>query len=123
MDELEANIAAFSRSVDDIEAHVRRLQRANLAELCKGLGPLEAARIHLMVAYTINTLFYMYLRTQGVSPADHPIQEELERVKAYIRKLKQAAAEESQQSEELTRNAAAAQQFLTRALAPPPRCA
>ena len=119
MDDLEANIAAFARSVDDIEAHVRRLQRANLAELTKGLGPLEAARIHLMVAYTINTLFYMYLRTQGVSPADHPIQEELERVKAYIRKLKQAAAEESQQSEELTRNAAAAQQFLTRALAPP----
>ena len=119
MDDHDASIAAFSRSVDDIEAHVRRLQRANLAELCKGLGPLEAARIHLMVAYTINTLFYMYLRTQGVSPADHPIQEELERVKAYIRKLKQAAAEESQQSEELTRNAAAAQQFLTRALAPP----
>ena len=119
MDDHDASIAAFSRSVDDIEAHVRRLQRANLAELTKGLGPLEAARIHLMVAYTINTLFYMYLRTQGVSPADHPIQEELERVKAYIRKLKQAAAEESQQSEELTRNAAAAQQFLTRALAPP----
>ena len=54
MDDTEANasIAAFSRSVDDIEAHVRRLQRANLAELTKGLGPLEAARIHLMVPYT-----------------------------------------------------------------------
>ena len=47
MDDHDASIAAFSRSVDDIEAHVRRLQRANLAELTKGLSPLEAARIHI----------------------------------------------------------------------------
>ena len=54
-------VTNFSASVTDIEGQVRRLQRAPWAELCKGLSPLESARLHLMVAYTVNTLFYSAL--------------------------------------------------------------
>ena len=77
----------FEASLATIEAQVRRLQAAPWAELCKGLPPLEVARVHLMVAYAVSTLFYMYLKTQGLSPASHPVREELERVKARLHRL------------------------------------
>lgn len=81
----------FEASLATIEAQVRRLQAAPWAELCKGLPPLEVARVHLMVAYAVSTLFYMYLKTQGLSPASHPVREELERVKVRRRQLPTAS--------------------------------
>ena len=34
--------------------------------------------MHLMVSYTINSLFYVYLKTQGLPTSNHPVLEELE---------------------------------------------
>jgi exosome complex protein LRP1 len=95
MDDLPPDLAQpvtdLASAISTIEAQVQRLQSAPWAELCKGLTPLEVARMHLMVAYTINTLFYIYLKTQGLPTANHPVREELERVKAYIRKVKEVS--------------------------------
>ena len=114
-------VSKFEAAVADIEVHVRRLRAAPWAEMVNSLGPLESARMHLMVAYTVNTLFYMYLKTQGHPTANHPVREELERVKEYIRKVKQVTqtAEKRTQEEQrqITLNAAAASRFITAALA------
>ena len=56
--EIANAVSSFAASVTDIEAQVKRLQKAPWAELCRGLSHLESARLHLMVAYTVNTLFY-----------------------------------------------------------------
>ena len=43
-----------------------------------------------MIAYTVNALYWMYLRTQGIDTHSHPVRSELERVKECLRKVKQA---------------------------------
>ena len=120
-DEFVSALSGFATAVGTIEQLVQRLQQAPWHKLCSGLSPLESARLHLMVAYAVNTLFYMYLRTQGISPANHPVLEELARVKQYVRKVKQAsAAEEHKEGQRQSSiNVEAAQRFITHALADP----
>lgn len=118
-------VANFADGVNDIEERVRRLQRTPWADLCRGLSPLESARLHLMVAYTINTIFYMYLKTQGIPANNHPVMEELERVKAYIRKVRNVSKEAEEKADtskrQISLNATAAQRFIAHALAAPER--
>ncbi|KAK2824563.1 hypothetical protein Q5P01_021738 [Channa striata] len=42
-----------------------------------------------MSAYTLNSLFWMYLVTQGVNPREHGIKQELERIRTYMNKVKE----------------------------------
>ena len=56
--ELAEAVTKFARQVNGIEELVNKLRSAPWSEICRGLSPLESARLHLMVAYTINTLFY-----------------------------------------------------------------
>jgi exosome complex protein LRP1 len=122
-EDMATAVANFAAGVNDIEERVRRLQRTPWAELCRGLSPLESARLHLMVAYTINTLFYMYLKTQGITATNHPVMEELERVKTYIRKVKEVTKETEMDADaskrQLSLNASAAQRFIAHALGGP----
>lgn len=39
----------------------------------KSTDPLEAAKLDLSLAYAINTMFWTYLRVQGIAPEDHPV--------------------------------------------------
>jgi hypothetical protein len=72
-----------------------------LQDQVSNLPPLEAAKLYVVGAYAINTLFYsaphpcaaarcvlgdpdtlvvtVYLKTQGINPAEHPIKEEMVR--------------------------------------------
>ncbi len=88
--EIGEAILGLEKGVDKVELLVRRLQGAPWAEILQGCSSLESARLHLMIAYTVNTLYYILLKTHGVSAAQHPVKGELERVKNYIRKLKWA---------------------------------
>ena len=42
------------------------------------------------LAYTVNSLFFMYLKTRGVETKDHAIKSEIDRVKKYFGKIKAA---------------------------------
>ena len=123
-EDIATAVGNFETAVSGIEVLVGRLLAAPWKELCANLPPLEVARVHLMVAYTVNTLFYMYLKTQGVAAASHPVRDELERVKAYIRKVKEVSQANDQRTEDeqrqVTLNAAAAQRFITHALSDRP---
>ena len=123
-EDIATAVGNFETAVTGIEVLVGRLLAAPWKELCANLPPLEVARVHLMVAYTVNTLFYMYLKTQGVAAASHPVRDELERVKAYIRKVKEVSQANDQRTEDeqrqVTLNAAAAQRFITHSLSDRP---
>lgn len=119
-EELARSMETFAKAVDKIDGLLQQLNGAPWQDLCRGLSPLESARMHLMAAYTVNTLFYMYLKTQGISASEHPVRNELERVKGYIRKVKEAsqAAEKAsvEEKRQLTLNSSAAHRFITHAL-------
>eukprot|EP01047_Picozoa_sp_COSAG01_P036384 COSAG01_NODE_2841_length_6991_cov_4.702554_8_plen_195_part_00 len=79
-------------------------------------GPKEAADVQLALAYTVNALFFVYLKTQGVDPQTHPVMEELGRVREYMRKLKTAVADRSKKDGAMRLNKEAASRFISAAL-------
>lgn len=54
------------------------------------LTPTENAKLNMAYSYTLNALYYMLLKTQGVSPEGHPVKKDLERVKRYMVKTQEA---------------------------------
>lgn len=42
----------------------------------------------MMSAYTLNSLFWMYLITRGINPREHAVKQELERIRAYMTRVK-----------------------------------
>jgi exosome complex protein LRP1 len=50
------------------------------------LTDFENALMTLTLLYTINSMFWVYLTTQGVNPKDHSIKHELDRIQKYMHK-------------------------------------
>ena len=89
--EIVEAVSRFGESLQSIEELVGHLQAQPWSQICgPNLAPLDSARLHLMIAYTVNALFWMYLRTQGCDAHSHPVRAELERVKKALRKVKEA---------------------------------
>ncbi|ORX89180.1 exosome-associated factor Rrp47/DNA strand repair C1D [Basidiobolus meristosporus CBS 931.73] len=76
-------------SLSKIQAHLDPLLSAPLNETIGKLPVMDRCKLEVMVAYAINTLFWIYLKTQGVPPNDHPVMKELERIRGYIQKIKE----------------------------------
>merc|ERR1712107_50337 len=54
-------------------------------------SPLESAEMQVGLAYTAASLYFSYLLTQGTELSDHPIQQELDRIKVHFKKVSQTA--------------------------------
>ncbi|KAG2392592.1 hypothetical protein C9374_011317 [Naegleria lovaniensis] len=87
--EIEQNILAFNRSLKQVESMVQPLLEQPLTTKTSKLDPESRAKVNLCCAYTVNTLFYLYLKTQGINPDDHPIKQEIARIQLYFKKLKE----------------------------------
>lgn len=49
----------------------------------------EKTDYDLFMAYTLNTLYWLYLRTKGIDPNRDEVKNQLNRVKSYMIKAKQ----------------------------------
>ncbi|CAN0309864.1 unnamed protein product, partial [Hapterophycus canaliculatus] len=58
----------------------------------------DRAKLSLQVAYGVSSLFYMFLKTQGVSPSSHPVKSELDRIRGYFGRLKRVGQPPEQRS-------------------------
>ena len=52
------------------------------------MDPVDRAHLETTLAYSLNTLFFVYLRLQGQNPAQHPVMLELKRIKEYFEKIR-----------------------------------
>lgn len=59
------------------------------------MDALSRARLHITLTYTVNTLFCMYLKAQGIEPSSHPISTELSRVQDAFLRLRKVEAGKS----------------------------
>lgn len=59
------------------------LQLACEKDVYNSLSTDDKVKYDLFLSYSISTLFWMYLRTQGVDPSKHNIKPEIERVRQY----------------------------------------
>ncbi|KAM9477280.1 nuclear nucleic acid-binding protein C1D [Clarias gariepinus] len=86
--EIAEYLSSFLSSVSSVENVIQTLMSVSKGEHLQ-LAPLEQAKLDLMSAYALNSLFWMYLVTQGVNPKDHGIKQELERIRTYMSRIKE----------------------------------
>lgn len=79
----------FHESISHVESALKPLLCVPYNNLVNKLEPLAKARIDLMIAYTVNSMYWMYLNTQGENAKDHQVKEELERIRKYMNKVKE----------------------------------
>lgn len=87
--EIDEQLTGFDSSVTEVKIMLEKLMAMNRNDLQQKLDPLDQAKLDLMSAYTLNSLFWMYLVTQGVNPREHGIKQELERIRTYMNRVKE----------------------------------
>ncbi|XP_041803857.1 nuclear nucleic acid-binding protein C1D [Chelmon rostratus] len=87
--EIDEQLSGFESSVSSVKTMLEKLMSMPRNELLQKLDPLDQAKLDLMSSYTLNSLFWMYLVTQGVNPREHGIKQELERIRTYMNKVKE----------------------------------
>ncbi|XP_022081459.1 nuclear nucleic acid-binding protein C1D-like [Acanthaster planci] len=93
--EIANNLRAFQDSLTEVEKALAPLKKASLGDVHNKLQTLDRAKLELVSAYAINSMFWMYLCTQGVNPRDHPIKHELGRIQKYMNRVKEIMDKEN----------------------------
>ncbi|XP_061478207.1 nuclear nucleic acid-binding protein C1D isoform X1 [Rhineura floridana] len=76
--EIHDYLSAFEKSLGSVDEMLKTMMSVSRSELLQKLDPLEQAKLDLVSAYTLNSMFWVYLATQGISPKEHPVKQELE---------------------------------------------
>ncbi len=56
--ELQTEVVSFERILENIENYLQPFFKSSLKENAENLSGLEAAKLNIVIAYAINTLFY-----------------------------------------------------------------
>jgi exosome complex protein LRP1 len=90
--ELSAD-ADFTSRIKNFHDSVNRiadlLQIACENDVYEKLDIDDRIKYDLLLSYSLNSLFWLYLRTQGVDPSKHAVKSEIDRVREYFAKAKQ----------------------------------
>nr|CCA16854.1 conserved hypothetical protein [Albugo laibachii Nc14] len=87
---VEKSISNVQMSLQIIDTHLQSVSIENCLSN-PDITSLNKAKLNVSLAYTLNGLLYIYLKTQGVPPEDPRhlhVKQELERVKAFINRIK-----------------------------------
>ncbi|XP_066172582.1 nuclear nucleic acid-binding protein C1D [Sylvia atricapilla] len=87
--EIHDYLAAFEKSLGSVDEMLKTMMSVSRGELLQKLDPLEQAKLDLVSVYTLNSMFWVYLATQGINPKEHPVKQELERIRTYMNKVKE----------------------------------
>ena len=88
--ELNGPIAEFHANLTALEDKLEPLLSKNRSSLQEGLElPLDKAKLDLVTTYALNSLTWMWMRTQGENPKESTVKTELDRIKESFKRLKQ----------------------------------
>ncbi|KAJ3750903.1 Sas10/Utp3/C1D family-domain-containing protein [Lentinula detonsa] len=88
----KSRLKVLSSSLDEVEAAIAPLLSGEqtLPEILLTFDSLEQAKLQTVLPYLVYDLIFIYLRTRGIDPKSHPVVTELERVRQYFEKIKNA---------------------------------
>jgi hypothetical protein len=86
-----ASVAELETRLKAVEEGLKPFLEQGFEEAIADLDEEEVARLNIVLSFAMTSLFYIFLRTQGISAANHPVKKELARVQAYIGKLRSAS--------------------------------
>ncbi|KAI8144613.1 hypothetical protein BJV82DRAFT_490569, partial [Fennellomyces sp. T-0311] len=70
-------VKALKSRIDLVQKHLDPILAGPLSETYGKLPVNEKAQFEVLLSFTLNTLYYIYLRTQGTNPLDHEVTNEL----------------------------------------------
>lgn len=83
---IQEKIVNLHKSLNKIENTLEQVVNLNIQEK---LSTKEKVEYDLFMVYTLNTLYWLYLRMKGVDPNKNDVKIQLNRVKDYMIKAKQ----------------------------------
>ncbi|KAJ2159587.1 hypothetical protein GGF46_002911 [Coemansia sp. RSA 552] len=81
------HVGQLAAAVEQIEAALGPVLEQPLNDIVPKLSAIQRCELEALVAYSIDTLFWIYLKVNGVPPKEHPVMSELQRVQRYIEKI------------------------------------
>ena len=93
-------------NIDDLEESLAPILNTTLSASTSKLPLLDKAKLYVLATYAIESLLFSYLRLNGIDAKNHPIFQELTRVKHYFDKLKTAELGPTKPTSKLDKNAA-----------------
>ena len=97
-----ARVQAVSTQLEGVRAHLAPLLKLPVQSTLASMQPMDRARLQVAIGFAINALMFIYLKTKGENPTDHPVKKELDRVRLYLKKIKstEATIKENQRKKE-----------------------
>uniref|UniRef100_A0A0R3T0P5 Nuclear nucleic acid-binding protein C1D n=1 Tax=Rodentolepis nana TaxID=102285 RepID=A0A0R3T0P5_RODNA len=120
--EISDLLVDFSDSIEEINKLLVAYKDAlktceNEASIHKLYLPkMQRVQIELSLTYTMNALFYVYLRCHGVDTSDHPIVSELQRLTACLKRCQSICSKQSNENQHAHLDKEATKRFVKRAL-------
>ncbi|KAI0347978.1 hypothetical protein BDW22DRAFT_1384967 [Trametopsis cervina] len=114
INKVAAKISALDQSLDELEAQLEPLFAQTLPETLVGLEKIQQAKLQVALPYLVYDLVFIYLKTRGIDPKTHPVVAELDRVRQYFEKIKNA---ENPATRTLVLDKGAAGRFIKHAIA------
>jgi len=97
----------MTANIDDLEASLAPLLNATLSSSTSKLPLLDKAKLYVLATYAIDSVLFSYLRLNGQIVKDHPVVQEIMRVRSYFNKIKEVEAGPVQRNTTLDKDAAA----------------
>ncbi|TBU49288.1 hypothetical protein BD309DRAFT_947740 [Dichomitus squalens] len=113
-EKLMAKLAALDSSLDDLEDKLEPLLAQTLPESLLPLETIQQVKLNVALPYLVYDLIFIYLKTRGIDPKSHPVAAELNRVRQYFDKIKNA---EDPEKRKTAVDKAAANRFIKHAIA------
>ncbi|KAH0621849.1 hypothetical protein JD844_023517 [Phrynosoma platyrhinos] len=83
--EIHDYLLAFEKSVSSVDDMLRTMMSVSRSELLQ-----KSAESSLLYDHILKILhFAVYLATQGINPKEHPVKQELERIRTYMNRVKE----------------------------------
>ncbi|RPD82251.1 C1D-domain-containing protein [Lentinus tigrinus ALCF2SS1-7] len=113
-EKLLARLATLNDSLDDLEDKLEPLLSQTLPESLLPLETIQQVKLNVAIPYLVYDLVFIYLKTRGIDPKTHPVVAELDRVRQYFDKIKNA---EDPEKRKTAVDKAAANRFIKHAIA------
>ncbi|XP_043679138.1 uncharacterized protein LOC122634349 isoform X1 [Vespula pensylvanica] len=91
-EDLSHDVELISRLKQLYQATLRfedRIDLANDPAIYDKLSNSDKIKYNLLMSYSLNSMFWMYLRTEGIDPTKHQIKNENDRLKKSMERAKQ----------------------------------
>ncbi|KAL4460406.1 hypothetical protein ABPG74_000157 [Tetrahymena malaccensis] len=104
IEKLDQNLDNIVQGLDDADKMLQVLfDEQNIDKLAENISLGQYAELNNALAYHANSLYFMFLKTNGFPVKEHKINQELARVKTYMQKVK-AGVEQKKIEEVYSKN-------------------